>query len=161
MTMTSITHILRKFYPAVRIAWLLFFAGLVWLGVGLMLIGFASHWLNPVVIPTKLLLVTTGFLLAVVIYLFGFSKLARKNIKRIKRMKGEKICLFAFQQWTSYPLVLFMIFLGIYLRVYSPFPKPLLSILYLGIGGGLLSASLHYFADLARGFRATISEDCL
>lgn len=156
--MIPFTNILRKFYPAVRIVWLLLFAGLVWLGAGLMLIGFASRWLNPVVISTKMLLVTTGFLLAMVIYLFGFSKLARKNIKRIKGMKAEKVCLFAFQQWISYPLVIFMIFLGIYLRIYSPFPKPLLSTLYLGIGGGLLSSSLHYFADLARGFRTSTNE---
>lgn len=155
--MTSFSDFLRK-YTAVPIVWLLFFAGLVWLGVGLMLIGFASRWLEPVMISTRLLLVTAGILLATAIYLFGFSKLARKNIKRIRGMKSERACLFAFQQWTSYPLVLFMIFLGIYLRVYSPFPKSLLSILYLGIGGGLLSSSLHYFADIAQGIRTKVSE---
>ncbi|PKO13357.1 MAG: hypothetical protein CVU39_19325 [Chloroflexi bacterium HGW-Chloroflexi-10] len=141
---------LSKFKPAVRKVWLHFSAGLVWFGVGLMLIGFASRWLKPVIFSTMLLLVTAGLLLAIGIYFFGFSKLAKKNIKRISGLEGENVCLFAFQGWTSYPLVLFMIFLGIYLRTYSPFPKFLLAILYLGIGGGLLFASLHYFKNIAR-----------
>jgi hypothetical protein len=158
--MMTLTHSFSaKFKPAVRKVWLHFSAGLVWFGVGLMLIGFASRWLKSVVLFTMLLLVTAGMLLAIVIYFFGFSKLAKKNIKRINDLKGEKVCLFAFQAWTSYPLVLFMIFLGIYLRIYSSFPKPLLAILYLGIGGGLLSASLHYFAHFAQILRSKIPEE--
>lgn len=149
---------LSKFKPAVRKIWLQLSAGLVWLGVGVMLIGFASRWLKPIVFLTMLLLIAAGLLLATGIYFFGFSKLAKKNIKRINGLKGEKVCLFAFQGWTSYPLVLFMVFLGIYLRTYSSFPKPLLAILYLGIGGGLLSASLHYFANIAQILRTKTTE---
>lgn len=156
--MSYASGILCKFKPATRKVWLHFSAGLVWFGAGLMLISFASRWLKPVVFFTMLLLVAAGLLLAIGIYFFGFSKLAKKNIKRINRMEGEKICLFAFQGWTSYPLVLFMSFLGIYLRTYSPFPKLLLAILYLGIGGGLLSASLHYFESIARTLRTKIAE---
>jgi hypothetical protein len=156
--MTFTTSFQIKFKPAVRKVWLHISAGLVWFGVGLMLIGFASRWLKPVNSSAMLLLVTAGLLLAIGINFFGFSKLAKKNIKRISGLEGEKVCLFAFQGWTSYPLVLLMIFLGIYLRTYSPFPKPLLAILYLGIGGGLLSASLHYLAHIARTFRTKISE---
>ena len=51
-----------------------------------------------------------------------------------------------------------MMTLGIYLRTYSPIPKPLLAILYLGIGGGLLTSSLHYFANIVRIHRKIISE---
>ena len=149
---------LNKFKPAVRKIWLKLSAGLVWLGAGVMLIGFASRWLKPVVFFTMLLLIAVGLILAIGIYFFGFSKLAKKNIIRINGLEGEKVCLFAFQGWTSYPLVLFMIFLGIYLRTYSPFPKPLLAILYLGIGGGLLSASLHYFANIAQAHRTKTTE---
>ncbi|MHC1739883.1 MAG: hypothetical protein AB9897_02090 [Anaerolineaceae bacterium] len=156
--MTLTPSFQSKFKPAVRKVWLQLSAGLVWFGVGVMLISFASRWLKPVAFSTMLLLVTAGLLLATGIYFFGFSKLAKKNIKRISGLKGEKVCLFAFQGWTSYPLVLFMIFLGIYLRAYSTFPKPLLAILYLGIGGGLLSASLHYFAHIAQILRPKITE---
>ena len=87
---------LSKFKPAVRKIWLQLSAGLVWLGVGVMLIGFASRWLKPIVFLTKLLLIAAGLLLATGIYFFGFSKLAKKNIKRINGLKGEKVCLFAF-----------------------------------------------------------------
>ena len=143
--MSSLSRFLSKLKPAVGKVWLQLLAGIVWFGVGVMLISFAASWLKPVAFFTMLLLVLAGLSLATLIYLFGFSKLAKKNIKRINGLNGEKVCLFAFQSWTSYPLVLLMVFLGIYLRAYSPFPKPLLAILYLGRGGGLFSSSMHYF----------------
>ncbi len=139
---------LYRFKPGVRKSWLYFSAGLVWLGVGIMLIGFASRWLRLVSLTASVLLLLIGIVLAMGIYFFGFSRLAKKNIRRIYTIAGERICLFAFQEWKSYPLVLFMIPLGIYLRIYSPIPKPLLAVLYLGIGGGLSSSSLHYFMQV-------------
>lgn len=154
--MTSPLSFLRNFTPGVRKNWLQFTAGLIWLGVGIMLIGFASRWLKPVVFPTMLWLILAGCLLAITIYFFGFSKMANKNIKRICQLEGEKICLFAFQRWTSYPLVAFMISLGIYLRAYAPIPKPELAILYLGIGGGLSMSSTHYFTQIARAYKPKI-----
>ena len=146
--MKSKPHLLGKYKPAVLKKWLLLSAGLVWFGVGVMLISFASQWLKPVQISSLILLVFSGILLAAAIYFFGFSRLADKNIERIRTLGGEKNCLFAFQAWTSYPLVAVMISMGIYLRVYSPIPKPLLAVMYLGIGGGLFSASLHYFRKI-------------
>ena len=119
-----------------------------------MLDGFASRWLKLVDFNFMLWLLLTGLILAAGIYFFGFSKLARKNIQRISELGGEKVCLFAFQNWASYPLVAFMISLGIYLRIYSPFPKPLLAILYLGIGSALFMASLHYFVYILRTLRS-------
>ena len=91
-----------------------------------------------------------GVLLASAIYRFGFSKLAKKNIQRITGMAGDKICIFAFQEWSSYPLVVVMIGLGISLRNYLPIPKPYLAILYIGIGGGLFLSSLFYYKHLLR-----------
>ncbi|EKD88980.1 MAG: hypothetical protein ACD_34C00250G0006 [uncultured bacterium] len=141
---------LRRFKPAVHKEWLYLSAGFAWFGVGVLLISFAVGWLKPDIASNVLLLVSSGLALAGCIYYFGFSKLAKKNINRIGNLKGEKVCLFAFQGWTSYPLVLIMMSLGIYLRTYSPIPKSFLAILYLGIGGGLFSASLHYFEKAAR-----------
>lgn len=142
---------LNQLRPAAHKHWLQLFAGLVWLGVGLMLDDFAAGWLGPVARPRLFLFILSGLILAAGIYAFGFSRLAKKNIQRICDLPGRKVCLFAFQAWTSYPLVAFMIGLGIYLRVYSGFPKPLLAILYLGIGSALFAASLHYFAHIASG----------
>lgn len=139
---------LYRYKPGVGRVWLYFSAGLVWLSVGIMLIGFASRWLKLVSRPISILIILAGIVLAAGIHFLGFSKLAKKNIRRIYTIMRERICLFAFQEWKSYPLVLFMIALGIYLRIYSPIPKPLLAVLYLGIGGGLSSSSLHYFTQM-------------
>jgi hypothetical protein len=155
--MASNLKSMHLFTPAVGKRWLYFSAGIVWLGVGIMLIGFASRWLKLVTLQTWVLLVLSGVALAAGIYFFGFSKVARKNIRRIYTMAGGRVCLFAFQERKSYPLVLFMIALGIYLRIYSPIPKPLLAVLYMGIGGGLLSSSLHYFKQVFKLHVSTLS----
>jgi hypothetical protein len=141
-------NFLSKLNPAVNKQWLQLIAGVIWSGVGIMLVAFASRWLKNLDWLSLLLITLTGLALAAAIYFFGFSKLARKNINRINAMLKDRICLFAFQRWTSYPLVAFMIFLGIFLRVYSSIPKPLLAVLYLGIGGGLFSSSLLYYRQL-------------
>ena len=139
---------LYKLKPAVKKFWLQLLAGLMWSGVGVMLVRFAWRWLTEVELSTEVLLLIAGLALATAIYVWGFSKLARKNICRIKAIPEQKPCLFAFQAWTSYPLVAVMIAMGIYLRVYSPFPHQLLAIAYLGLGGSLFGSSLHYYAYL-------------
>ena len=108
----------------------------MWSGVGLMLCNLAYGWLRPVAFPQVLWMTLAGALLASAIYYFGFSKLAKKNIRRITAMAGDKVCIFAFQEWTSYPLVVVMIGLGLSLRNLLPIPKPYLAVLYIGIGGG-------------------------
>jgi uncharacterized membrane protein len=113
-----------------------------------MLIAFAAHWLGFVHSWTVLLLIMAGLLLAAGIYFFGFSKLASRNVQRIVDIPKERVCLFAFQKWTSYPLVLVMIAMGIYLRLYSPIPKPYLAILYIGLGASLFVSSLQYFSQV-------------
>ena len=77
--------------------------------------------------------------------------LLMKNSRRIQNLESDQPCLFAFQEWHSYPLVLVMIGLGITLRKFTPIPKPLLGILYLGIGGGLSGASLVYYHAIRSG----------
>jgi hypothetical protein len=139
------TDFLSKLYPATNKKWLQLAAGLMWSGVGIMLIAFASRWLKLVDWTTMLLLIFAGMVLGAVIYLFGFSKLARKNISRINAYTKDRNCLFAFQEWKTYPLVVFMVFLGIYLRIYSPVPKPILAIAYLGLGFSLFASSLLYY----------------
>ena len=146
--MAFVLSTLKKLKPALPKSWLIAMAGLMWFGVGLMLDGFALRWFKLSEFSVVALFVVVGLLLAAAIYRFGFSKLAEKNIRRIRGLADEKVCLFAFQAWTTYPLVAFMISLGIYLRIYSPIPKPLLASGYLGIGTALFSASLHYFVHL-------------
>ncbi len=119
----------------------------MWSGVGIFLSSLAFGWLEPLKWTRAVPLTLAGAALAFAIYYFGFSNLADKNIRRIHGIENEKVCFFAFQQWHSYPLVAFMISLGIFLR-HSPFPKPYLAILYIGIGGSLFLASFHYYRKL-------------
>lgn len=139
---------LLKLNPAANKKWLHLAAGIMWSAVGIMLVSFAARWLKIEKWPVILLLLLGGSILGVVIYLFGFSRLAKKNIKRINAYVKENICIFAFQKWTTYPLVASMISLGIYLRKYSTLPKPVLSIMYLGLGFSLFASSLHYYNQL-------------
>ena len=115
-----------------------------------MLCNLAYGWLVPVAFPQVLWMTLAGVLLALAIFYFGFSKLAKKNIRRITSMTGDKVCIFAFQEWTSYPLIVVMIGLGLSLRNLLPIPKPYLAIFYIGIGGGLFLSSLCFYNHLLR-----------
>ncbi len=84
--------------------------------------------------------------MALVIYRFGFSRLATQNIRRIYQMRG-RVCLFAFQKWTSYVIVIIMMTIGRTLRG-LPLPRSYLASVYLGIGGALYLASLKYYNHL-------------
>jgi hypothetical protein len=136
--------------PAADKGWHYLLAGLMWSGVGVMLCSLAFGWLTPVDFGEVVWRVLAGLALAAVIYRFGFSKLADKNIDRIGDHEKEKLCIFAFQKWTSYPLVAVMVAMGIGLRKYSPIPKPWLAILYIGLGASLFASGCHYFVKLAR-----------
>ena len=122
----------------------------MWTCVGIFLISLAWDWIFNPSVEKRWIYWLPGLFLAGLIYYFGFSRLARKNSHRIQNLSAEKPCLFAFQEWHSYPLVLFMIALGITLRKYTPIPKPLLGILYIGIGGGLGLASIHYYQAIIK-----------
>ena len=148
---------LKRFTPAVDKRWLILIAGGFWFGVGIMLCRLAYGWLMEIDTLSACLFAITGVSLAFLIYRFGFSKLAFKNIKRINAYLQQKVCIFAFQRWTSYPLIVVMIAIGIGLRKYSSLPKPYLAVLYTGIGGGLLFSSLHYFISLRRMRRTAFS----
>jgi hypothetical protein len=134
--------------PSTAKPWLYFISGVMWSGVGVFLCSLTFKWLRPVDFSRMVLFVLGGVSLAFAIYWVGFSKFALRNIKRVERIPKEKICIFAFQKWSSYPLVIFMISLGIFLRKYSPIPKPWLATLYIGIGGSLFLASFHYFKKI-------------
>jgi hypothetical protein len=136
--------------------WLHLTAGIMWSGVGCMLMAFAATWLALVHSWTVLLFILAGMVLAAAIYFFGFSKLASRNVQRILAIPKERVCIFAFQKWTSYPLVLVMIAMGIYLRLYSPIPKPTLAILYLGLGVSLFLSSWQYYTQVIRSRRNRI-----
>jgi hypothetical protein len=137
---------LNRLKPDVEQRWLLLIAGLMWGGVGAMLGRLAIEWLRFEVPPHVWVFLLAGAILAAAINHWGFARLAKQNVDRIKAL-GQKACIFAFQRWTSYVLVVVMITMGRLVRL-LPIPRSYLAILYLGIGGALFLASLNYLSAL-------------
>jgi len=135
--------------PAVDKKILVFLAGLMWCGVGVMLIRLAVGWISKY--DQKILLCFAGFLISMPVHHFGFLRIADKNLKRLLPLT-EKKCVFSFMTWRSYLTVLVMVTAGITLRR-SAFPKNLLSILYNGIGLALFLSGIRYFRFFLKLFR--------
>jgi hypothetical protein len=132
-----------KLRPAVDKATLVFLAGLMWCGVGAMLISYSVIWLSTLPITAQLIFGLAGIATALPVYYFGFLRLANKNLNRLLPL-SEKRCLFSFMTWKSYLIVPVMVSMGIFLRN-SPLPKEYLSVIYTGIGLGLFLSGIRYF----------------
>jgi hypothetical protein len=136
----------RKYTPAVAHHWLLLVAGLLWSSVGIAICIAASFWLSHAPWPESGGIAVLGFGAGVLVYRFGFSVIARKNIMRIAQ-KPERVCLFAFQAWRSYLLVVIMVALGFALRQ-SHLSRLVLAVIYLIVGTGLVLSSTLYYREL-------------
>lgn len=139
----KIKTIIRTLNPAVDKKYLILIAGLVWCGVGVMLITFAVSWLTHYTGHGTIIYYAAGFLAAMPIHHFGFLKLADKNINRLLPLENKR-CLFSFITWKSYLIIIIMVSMGIGLR-HSAIPKQYLSILYNAIGLGLFLSGIRYF----------------
>ena len=139
---------LEKFKPAVSKYLLMALAGLMWSGVGIMLWRLAIIWLIPIHQSLAWSLGSLGLVASIVVYRFGFSKIALKNIKRLCLLP-DATCIFAFQAWRSYLIIIFMVALGLTLR-HSPMPKHFLAVIYETIGGALFFSSFHFYGRLWR-----------
>jgi len=137
----------RQYTPAVPRHWLFAISGFIWSGVGLMLCALAGHWLRHSA-REALWVVPLGMVLAALAWRFMFVKIARKNIARIEQ-RPTMTCLFAFQAWRSYGLMLFMIALGITLRR-AHISRYYLAFIYITVGTALFLASLSYHARFWR-----------
>jgi hypothetical protein len=144
---------LAKLKPAVDKRVLLFLAGIMWIGVGTMLLFLSYSWLNAFHLHGSFVFEAIGVAAALVIHHFGFLKIVDKNLGRILPMEGKR-CVFSFLSWKSYIMVAIMIALGVLLR-HSPIPKPYLSVLYTAIGLALVLSSIRYLRVLLSQFRTT------
>jgi hypothetical protein len=144
------SSLILRLTPALGKRWLLLIAGSIWCGVGILLDSYAFEWFALVPPASWLLLGGVGVIIGIGFYVLIFAGFAEKNIVRINVYRQDKVCVFAFQRWTSYPLVAVMIAMGIFLRKYSPIPKPYLAPLYFGIGSALFIAGLKYFWSFAK-----------
>lgn len=135
--------------PSVPRRFLLVLAGLVWSGVGVMLLVIALGWLGREGGLGSAARGLLGTALGVAVWRLGFIRLAARNVARIRR-GPERPCLFSFQAWKSYLLVLLMVGLGVGLRR-STFPKAWLAVVYVTMGVALALGSLAYYREAARG----------
>jgi hypothetical protein len=134
---------LKSLKPAVMKSWLIALAGLMWTGAGVMLCRLAYHWLAIIQMGIGITLGLLGVVMAFGAYHFGFSKIVKKNIERLGCLT-EKTCIFAFQTWKGYLIIMVMITLGFFIRS-TPISKNYLAVLYTTIGGALLLASSLYY----------------
>jgi hypothetical protein len=139
---------LRKFTPSVHKSILVFLAGAMWCGVGVMLIIFSVSWLRPLAFRSQLIFFGAGALAAIPVLHFGFARIAGKNLRRLMPLT-EKKCVFSFITWRSYLIVLVMILLGSTLR-HSSIPKPWLAVVYTGIGLALFLSGVKYLRFFIR-----------
>ncbi|MBN1463125.1 MAG: hypothetical protein JW922_05540 [Paludibacteraceae bacterium] len=135
--------------PRVHKHILVFVSGILWSGVGLFLISLAYRWFNQLSNNQIIAAWLGGLILGGAIAYFGFSKLADKNILRINQYH-KKVCFWAFQKWTTYLLIVFMMSLGIFMRKTPYIPKFLLSPMYIGIGSALFLSSFRYYQFLVQ-----------
>lgn len=133
---------LQKFDPAVDKKFLISLSGIIWSIVGIALCNLAAGWLSETTTQTAIWLGTSGIVLSLLIHYFGFSKLVKKNLDRILAKSG-KVCIFAFQPWKSYLIIVIMVVMGMFLR-HSSLPKPYLAVIYIGFGGAMLLSSVRY-----------------
>jgi hypothetical protein len=140
--------------------WLFAIAGVVWMAVGVLLLGYAVTWLAPVSVSLEIELGIAGLGVAAVFALFVFRGIVRKNIARIEGGPA-RASAFAFQGWKSYLVTVLMIVTGVVLKR-SAIPKPDLAVVYLGVGLGLMITSGLYHRHLwgtrrgARGSSAAL-----
>ncbi|MCE5333790.1 MAG: hypothetical protein LLG06_04300 [Desulfobacteraceae bacterium] len=133
--------------PVVCKFWLVLVAGLVWFCVGVALMLVACFRLYESPWPLNLMIAAGSVLLGVVISRGLFSRIVSRNLGRIGR-KPEASCIFAFQGWRSYLLVVLMMFIGYALR-HLPIPHYIDALIYLAMGTALAFSSSLYFAEFS------------
>ncbi len=130
------------FKPEVDKKILIALSGVTWSVIGIMLCTLAATWLLKADSQKTVLLGLAGIFLSILIHHFGFLRLADRNIERILSKEG-KVCIFAFQAWKSYMIIVVMVGIGIALRS-SSLPRYYLSIIYIGFGGAMILSSIRY-----------------
>ncbi len=134
--------------PLVARHWLFLLAGIMWTGVGIMLLVRAWVWLATMPISWELVLMTISAISAFLFYKFMFTNTVNKNIERVCNLP-DPVSIFAFNSPKGYILVVFMIGLGITIR-HSGLDTRILALVYASMGGALLLASFHFYGQFRR-----------
>jgi hypothetical protein len=119
-------------------------AALVWTIAGVILLfkGFIYFRQCKEYLTIKIIV---SALFGILFYLFLFSKISSKHIKRIFQHKIEKPCVFAFFNIKSYILMSVMIAFGILIKKYEVLSLEYLPVLYISMGIPLFISSLRFY----------------
>lgn len=134
--------------PKVSKFYLILTSGIVWAAVGIMLFSRGIGWILNFPLNQLFLIIGIGFLIGILKNKYMITKFAKDNIVRINNYEKDRLCFWAFQTWTSYLMIIFMMGMGIFLRNSPYVPKYILSPIYMGIGWALFLSSFHYFVFL-------------
>ena len=139
---------MKPFLPVSK-KYLLLVSGLMWSGVGLMLIILATRWMQNLNLAYPWLLIVAGIIPGILVAHFGFSQIVQENIQRIEEM-DTRPSVFAFQAWHSYVLIVIMMSMGIYVRHSGLIPMLLKTPGYYTIGTALSLSSFKYYQEFIR-----------
>lgn len=133
---------IKVFIPHTDRKGLLFIASVVWLLAGGILL---TRGVVGVSGGQYILVdVVSAFAGGLVFYIFMFSRISNKHVKRISNMEPDKIPFYAFFNKRSYLMMFSMIGLGISLRLTGWIPLEYLSAFYITMGMPLLASSVKF-----------------
>ena len=121
----------------------------MWSSVGVMLISLAIKWLGDLQTQYSVLIILAGVASGLLVSVYGFTRIVRKNIQRINDM-DVRASVFAFQVWHSYVLILIMMSMGAFVRHSGLIPMILKTPGYFTIGTALSFSSLKYYTAFFR-----------
>ncbi len=133
---------IESFRPLIPRRWLYAVSAAVWCLAGTMLCLRSWYWMAERTPSTFIAVESGGIVVAVVGFVFGFSRITAKNIARIGSLP-ERSSLFAFTGLRGYALIALMMSTGILLRN-SSLPREYLSVPYTAMGGALLFGSASF-----------------
>ena len=141
---TARMQLLQTLKPSTSRRNLLFIAAFVWtfaggilLTKGIMMMGIQTDFM--------LVRIVASMIAGAVFYAVLFTKISKKHIARIIRLKNDRPCIFSFFNFRSYLMMTVMISMGVFLRksgIVSPF---YLSVLYVTMGIPLFASAFRFY----------------
>ena len=152
MTKHKKMNFFEKYKPGVSKRTLLFVAGVIWSLAGGILI---TRALSVLIVSSEHLLIELiiASILGICFYIFLFTKISRKHIKRIELIKIDFPCFFSFFNVKSYILMAIMITGGIILRKTEVIKMEYLNTFFFTMGIPLLLSAGRFFIS---GYRNSL-----
>lgn len=131
---------------------LLIIAGVVWIiaGANILRIGIVT-WVNSS--QDALFKVCEATLVFLLFFLFVFKKLYDKYTVRIEKKKIEKNCPFSFFDVKGWIIMIFMMTLGITVRVFHLLPDSFISVFYTGLSLALIATGALFIRYWSKTYR--------